>query len=263
MRLSAPAGRRRTAARRRSTSRPTSLARASRSSPASPAASTPSLTAPPLTAGGRTIAVLGNGVDIAYPPEHAKLAQEISEHGALVSDYPLGTQPRAEFFPRRNRILSGISLGVLVVEGGLDSGALITARSAIDQNREVFAIPGSIYWPTYNGVNKLICDGEARLVRGTEDILEELNLTMATQQSELREVLPADETEATLLRVLSSQPIHIDEVQRVSGLPIATVTGALAMLELKGSVKQMGAMSFVRTREASLAYSTTDRMSNP
>ena len=86
---------------------------------------------------------------------------------------------------------------------------------------------------------------------------------MATQQSELREVLPADETEATLLRVLSSQPIHIDEVQRVSGLPIATVTGALAMLELKGSVKQMGAMSFVRTREASLAYSTTDRMSNP
>jgi len=209
-----------------------------------------------LTAGGRTIAVLGSGVDIAYPPEHAKLAQEICEHGALVSDYPLGTQPRAEFFPRRNRILSAISLGVLVVEGDLDSGALITARCAIEQNREVFAVPGSIYSPTYRGTNKLIRDSEAKLVCDTEDILEELNLTMATQQSELREVLPADETEATLLRVLSSQPIHIDEVQRVSGLPIATVTGALAMLELKGSVKQMGAMSFVRTREASLAYST-------
>jgi DNA processing protein len=201
--------------------------------------------------------VLACGLDIVYPPEHAKLALEISQSGALVSDYPLGTQPRSEFFPRRNRILSGISLGVLVVEGDVDSGSLITARRALDQNREVFAVPGSIYAPTHRGANKLIREGEAKLVTTTEDILEELNLTMATHQMELREVAPADQTEATLLRVLSSQPVHIDEVQRQSGLPIAAVSGTLAMLELKGMVHQVGPMSFVRARDVKVAYSTT------
>ena len=129
-----------------------------------------------LSAGGRTIAVLACGLDVIYPPEHLKLAQEIIEHGALISDYPLGIQPRSEYFPRRNRILSAISLGVLVVEGDMESGALITARLALEQNREVFAVPESIYAPTYRGVNKLIQDGEAKLVAGSEDILEELNL---------------------------------------------------------------------------------------
>ena len=210
-----------------------------------------------LSAGGRTIAVLACGLDLVYPPEHAKLAQEISQQGALISDYPLGTQPRSEYFPRRNRILSAVSLGVLVVEGDVDSGALITARMAIDQNREVFAVPGSIYSPTHRGANLLIREGEARLVTRAEDILEELNLSMATHQPELREVAPADQTEATLLRVLSSQPVHIDEVQRVSGLPIASVSSALAMLELKGMVRQIGPMSFVRAREVSVTYSTT------
>ncbi|MPZ49848.1 MAG: DNA-protecting protein DprA [Dehalococcoidia bacterium] len=209
-----------------------------------------------LSAGGRTIAVLACGLDLIYPPEHARLAQEISQQGALISDYPLGTQPRSEYFPRRNRILSAVSLGVLVVEGDVDSGALITARMAIDQNREVFAIPGSIYSPTHRGANRLIREGEARLVTRAEDILEELNLTMATHQPELREVAPADKTEAALLRVLSSQPIHIDEVQRVSGLPIASVSSALAMLELKGMVRQTGPMSFVRAREVNVTYST-------
>ena len=202
-----------------------------------------------LTASGRTIAVQACGLDIVYPPEHLKLAQEIAQNGAVVSDYPIGTQPRSEFFPRRNRILSALSLGVLVVEGDVDSGALITARVALDQNREVFAIPGSIYSPTHRGANKLIREGEARLVTKTADILEELNLTMATHQMALREVAPADATEATLLRVLSAQPVHIDEVQRASGLPIAAVSGALAMLELKGMVKQVGPMNFVRARE--------------
>ena len=211
-----------------------------------------------LAAGGRTIAVLACGLDLVYPPEHAKLAQEIMQHGCLLSDYPPGTQPRSEYFPRRNRILSAISLGVLVVEGDVDSGALITARIALDQNREVFAVPGSIYSPTYRGANKLIRDGEAKLVAIAEDILEELNLTMATHQLELREVLPADPTEARLLKVISNQPIHIDEVQRASGLPIATVSGALAMLELKGMVKQIGPMNFVRARDAGpVAYSVS------
>lgn len=202
-----------------------------------------------LSAGGRTIAVLACGLDIVYPPEHVKLAQEIVQNGALVSDYPVGTQPRSEYFPRRNRILSALSLGVLVVEGDVDSGALITARVALDQNREVFAIPGSIYSPTYRGANKLIQEGEAKLVTRTADILEELNLTMATHQMALREVAPADATEAALLKVLSGQPAHIDDVQRASGLPIAAVSGALAMLELKGMVKQVGPMNFVRARE--------------
>lgn len=208
-----------------------------------------------LAAGGRTIAVLACGLDLVYPPEHARLAQEIMQSGCLMSDYPLGTQPRSEFFPRRNRILSAVSLGVLVVEGDVDSGALITARMALDQNREVFAVPGSIYSPTYRGANRLIQDGEAKLVAAAEDILEELNLTMATHQLELHEVLPADPTEASLLKVIHQQPIHIDEVQRASGLPIATVSGALAMLELKGMVKQVGPMNFVRARGAGAAYS--------
>ena len=204
-----------------------------------------------LKSNGRTIAVLASGLDVVYPLEHAKLAMEITEHGALISDYPLGTQPRSEFFPRRNRILSAISLGVLVVEGDVRSGALITARNAIDQNREVFAVPGSIYSPTYRGTNKLIQEDEAKLVTTTADILEELNLTMVSRQAELREVAPADATEAALLEVLSSQPSHIDEVQRASGLPIAAVSGGLALLELKGQVRQVGVMSFVRADEAS------------
>lgn len=201
-----------------------------------------------LAAGGRTIAVMACGLDIVYPPEHAKLAQEVLERGALVSDYPLGTQPRADYFPRRNRIMSGISLGVLMVEGDVNSGAMITARLALEQNREVFAVPGSIYAPTYRGNNKLIQDGEAKLVSRVEDVLEELNLTMVPQQMEMKELIPADETEARLLRRLSSQPRHIDEVRRESGLPIAVVSSTLAMLELKGMVRQVGRMSYVRVR---------------
>ncbi len=207
-----------------------------------------------IDGGGRTLAVLACGLDLVYPPEHAKLAQDIMRHGALLSDYPLGTQPRSEFFPRRNRILSGVSLGVLMVEGDVDSGAMITARLALEQNREVFAVPGSIYSPTYRGANKLIRDGEAKLVSSAEDILVELNLTMATHQMELREVLPVDATEAALLKLLSGQPVHIDDVQRQSGLPIAAVSGALAMLELKGAVRQVGPMNFIRAREAAAAY---------
>jgi DNA processing protein len=214
-----------------------------------------------LTTGGRTIAVLACGLDIVYPPEHSKLAVEITQRGALVSEYPLGTQPRADYFPRRNRILSGISLGVLVIEGDEKSGSLITARAALDQNREVFAVPGSIYAPTYSGVNKLIQKGEAKLVTRTEDILEELNLTMTTttQQLELQEVVPDDPTEARLLKVLTNQPSHIDEVQRASGLPIASVSSALALLELKGLVRQVGAMSFIKARETASGLSPVVR----
>ena len=204
-----------------------------------------------LEAGGRSIAVLACGLDMVYPPEHKRLAEQIVEQGAVISDYAIGTQPRSEFFPRRNRILSGISLGVLVVEGDIKSGALITARQALEQNREVFAVPGSIYSPNSRGTNKLIQDGEAKLTLDVQDVLAELNLSMAAQQIEMTELIPPDETESVLLRFLGAEPLHIDEVRRESGLPIATVTSTLAMLELKGLVRQVGRMNYVRAREAS------------
>jgi DNA processing protein len=207
-----------------------------------------------LAAGGRTIAALACGLDMVYPPENLKLAQEVAEQGALVSDYALGTQPRSEHFPRRNRIMVGLSLGVLVVEGDLKSGAMITARQALDENREVFAVPGSIYAPTFRGTNWLIQAGQAKLVTRVEDVLEELNLTMAVHQMEAKELLPVDDTEARLLRHLSLEPIHIDEVRRESGLAIATVSSALAMLELKGMVHQVGNMSYVKAKEARATY---------
>lgn len=206
-----------------------------------------------LETGGRTIAVLACGLDLIYPPEHKRLAEQVSEHGALVSEYPLGTTPRGDYFPRRNRILSGMSLGVLVIEGDVKSGALITARQALEQNREVFAVPGSIYSPNSRGPNKLIQDGEAKPTLCVEDVLAELNLTMASHQIEAAELIPADETESVLLRYLGAEPIYVDDLRREAGLPIATVTSALAMLELKGIVRQVGRMSYVRAREATVA----------
>jgi DNA processing protein len=207
-----------------------------------------------LEAGGRTIAVFASGLDIVYPAENERLAHDIMANGALLSEYPLGTRPRAENFPRRNRILSGLSLGVLVTEGGEDSGAMITAADAIEQNREVFAVPGSILSPSSRGTNQLIQKGEAKLVRQYTDILEELNLMAVERQIEMREVLPESENESLLLKQLSAEPAHIDEVCRRSGLPAATVSGTLAMMELKGLVKQVGTMNYVLAKELRQEY---------
>ena len=207
-----------------------------------------------LQAGGRTIAVMACGLDIVYPPEHGKLAREIAENGALMSEQPLGTQPRGDYFPRRNRILSGLSLGVLVIEGDLKSGAMITARIAVDQNREVFAVPGSIFSAQSRGTNTVIQRGEGKLVLGVDDILEELNLTMVPQQMEMKELIPATDTEADLLRHITKEPVHIDEVCRQSGLPVSTVSSVLAMMELKGLVRQMGPSAYVKAREARARY---------
>jgi DNA processing protein len=207
-----------------------------------------------LEVGGRTLAVLACGLDIIYPPENAKLAQDITDHGALISEYPLGAKPRAENFPRRNRILSGLSLGVLVTEADEDSGAMITAADAIEQDREVFAIPGSILSTTSRGTNRLIQKGEAKLVRTYTDIMEELNLMTVARQMEMREILPESDTESALLKHLGAEPSHIDEVCRKSGLGAAAVSGALAMMELKGMVKQVGAMNYVLARELRQAY---------
>jgi len=206
-----------------------------------------------LDAGGRSIAICGCGLDIVYPAENAELARRLIQQGALISEYPLGTRPRAENFPRRNRILSGISLGVLVVEAGNNSGAMITAHLALEQNREIFAIPGSILSPVSKGANHLIQEG-AKLVCDYTDILEELNLTTVARQMEMKEIIPASETESALLKELSAEPTHIDEVCRSSGLPTSMVSSTLAMMELKGLVKQTGAMSYVLAREVREEY---------
>jgi len=206
-----------------------------------------------LEAGGRTMAVFGCGLDIVYPSENASLAQSIIANGALISEFPLGAEPRRENFPLRNRIMSGLSLGVLVVEAGDTSGAMITARLALEQNREVFAVPGSILSPTSRGTNNLIQEG-AKLIRDYTDILEELNLRAVAHQIELKEIIPASDTESLLLKQLSAEPTHIDEVCRGSGLPIATVSSTLAMMELKGMVRQVGTMNYILSREVREVY---------
>jgi DNA processing protein len=206
-----------------------------------------------LEAGGRSIAVFGCGLDVVYPSENAALAYKIAEQGALVSEYPLGTRPRAENFPRRNRIMSGLSLGVLVIEASKTSGAMITAHLALEQNREVFAIPGSILSPQSSGGNHLIQEG-AKLVQDYTDILEELNLTAVAHQMEIRDVIPASDIETVLLRQLSAEPAHIDEVCRKSSLSISQVSSTLAMMELKGLVRQVGTMNYVLAREAREEY---------
>ena len=209
-----------------------------------------------LDAGGWSIAVFGCGLDTVYPRDHVKLAREVMEHGALVSEFPLGTTPRRENFPLRNRIMSGLSLGVVVIEAGETSGALITAGLALEQNREVFAVPGSVLSAVSRGTNRLIQEG-AKLVRGANDILEELNLTMAVQHVEAKETVPATDTETRILRILrdlSPEPTHIDEVGRQSHLPIAAVSSTLAMMELKGMVKQVGGMNYIVARETREDY---------
>lgn len=208
--------------------------------------------------GGRTVAVLAGGLDRIYPMENTSLAHLVAQQGALISEYPPGLRPRPDFFPRRNRILSGLSLGVLVVEADDGSGSLITARHALEQNREVFAVPGSILSPTSRGTNRLIQEG-AKLVSNAADILEELNLTQVPQQMEMAALIPASDVEARVLAQLGPEPCHADAITRGSGLGAAVVGSTLVMLELKGLVNQVGAMNYVlsrRLREQPQEYQT-------
>jgi len=200
-----------------------------------------------LAAGGRTIAVLGNGLDTVYPAEHARLAAEIAASGALVSEFPLGTRPDAPNFPRRNRILAGLARATVVVEADAKSGALITVRYALEQGRDVFAVPGSIFSPVSRGTNALIKEG-ATPVTDPRDLLEDLHLSLAVEKQAVRASLPVDPTEAALLERLSSEPLHVDEVSRATGLPAATVSSTLVLMELKGLVRQTGPLSYVRGR---------------
>jgi len=207
-----------------------------------------------IDAGGRTIAVLGTGVDTIYPPEHSMLARDIIEHGALVSEYPLGTSPKAQHFPQRNRLISGMTLGTLVIEAGDRSGALITVSHALEQGRDVFCVPGNIFSPASRGTNALIQEGAKAVVSYT-DILEELNLNAVAFQMEMRGLAqPDNEDEARILGHVTHEPLHIDELGRLSDLPIHMVTSVLAMMELKGLVKQVGGMHYTRVSEVARQY---------
>ncbi len=198
-----------------------------------------------LLAGGRTLAVLGSGVDQLYPPENRGLAQMIAEHGAVVSEYALGTRPEAGNFPPRNRIISGLSKGVVIVEAGRRSGALITAHFAADQGRDVFAVPGNILHPGSAGCNGLIQQGAMPLL-SVDDVLEQLNLTRVEAQQSARKLMSPDPTEAQLLAYLSNEPRHIDEIVRQAAMPPPQVTSLLTIMELKGLVRQVGPMNYVR-----------------
>jgi DNA processing protein len=207
-----------------------------------------------LEADQQTVAVLRSGVDVIYPREHNSLAQQIIGNGALVSEHPMGTRPNAQNFPRRNRIISGMTLGTVVIEAPESSGALLTATHAIEQDREVFAVPGNIFSPNSKRVNRLIRDSSAKLVTSVEDILEELNLPTVTHQLEMAAFFPEDEAEAAVLKFVSFDPIHIDEITRNSALAASTVSSALTMMELKGLVKQTGGMNYMRLKETRTAY---------
>lgn len=208
-----------------------------------------------VAGGGRTIAVLGCGIDRTYPPEHQALRKEIEDHGAVISELPLGAHPHGYHFPRRNRIISGMSLGVVVTEATLQSGSLITARLAADQGREVFAVPGFVKAETSRGPNGLIKQG-ATLIERVEDIVQELLpqfdadfqarlIARASTPSIVQRTQP-DRHEARIYNLLSWDAVHIDELIERSGLTAADVASLLLSLELKGLLRQLPGHAYVR-----------------
>lgn len=200
-----------------------------------------------LNAGGRTIAVLGSGINRIYPPEHRNLAHRIVEQGAIISDYLPDTAPDGVNFPPRNRIISGLSLGVVVIEAPDRSGALITVDFALDQGRDVFALPGPVTAPSSAGCNRILREG-ARLIRDADDILEELQIHRLTTDAPARQQpLPMDEADRRLLAVITAQPQHIDDLAVLSGSSVIDVSSRLMMLELQGFVRNTGAQHYART----------------
>ena len=205
-----------------------------------------------LGAGGRTLAVLGHGPDTVYPPENGRLAGQIAGAGALLTEYPPGTGPEAQNFPPRNRIISGLGAGVLVIEAGTQSGALITCRYAGDQGRDVFAVPGPVTSPASDGCHRLIQDG-AKLVREAADVLDELFPPFPVAPAApggpppWQMALDLDEPDGDLLRAILDHggPAGVDSLARSLARPVQEVTGALARLELEGRVRHVGGMRFV------------------
>jgi DNA processing protein len=202
-----------------------------------------------LDAGGRSIAVLGSGVDQVYPWENRGLAERMVEGcGAVVSEYPPGTKPDARNFPPRNRIITGLSLGLIVVEADMKSGALISAGFADEQGRKLMAVPGPVTSSLSDGPHYLLKLGAAKMVTSAQDVLEELNLQQVAAMQETRQAVPADPTEAVLLGRLSAEPVHVDELARETGLAVALVSGTLTLMELKGLARSVGVMQYVAAR---------------
>lgn len=203
-----------------------------------------------LAAGGRTLAVLGSGVDRIYPGRHARLAEEIAAQGAVLSEYPMGAAPDASNFPRRNRIVSGLALGTLVVEAYATGGALITARLALEQNREVFALPSPVHSAAGEGANRLIQQSQARLVLSVEDMLDELGVAAPAAAPEAQgAALVVDRlntVERQLYDALGADPLHIDTLCLQTGLDPASALVYLLSLEFKGLVRQMAGRQFFR-----------------
>jgi DNA processing protein len=207
-----------------------------------------------LKAGGRTLAVLGCGIDIDYPRPHAGLRGDVIGHGALLSEFPMGTPPAPAHFPQRNRIISGLSLGVVVVEAAHRSGSLITARFALEQGREVFAVPGMARHFRSVGPHGLLKQG-AKLVEGAEDILEEIRPLLGTGLSRRESGKPEysenpaggdlPREEGRIVSALSAMPIHIDEIARVTEMSASSLSALLLGLELRGVVRQLPGKYFV------------------
>jgi len=206
-----------------------------------------------LEACGRTIAVLGSGIDQIYPPEHKKLAERIEIQGALISDYPVGTPPDGSNFPPRNRIISGLSKVIIVIEAGQKSGALITAGYAAEQGKEVFAVPGKITSPVSKGTNLLIKQGAHPLL-SAQDVLDLLNMSLAYEHRTVKRTLPGDPREALLFQAVGDEPQHVDEISTLVNLPIEEVTSTLALMELKGMVRKTFGMKYVAVREMMIDY---------
>jgi len=202
-----------------------------------------------VKANERTIAVIGSGVDVIYPPENKKLAEKIIDTGAIVSEFDMGAKPDAMNFPRRNRIISGIALGTLIVETAVDGGAMITAQFALDQDREVFAVPGNITEKRSSGTNRLIKEGNAKLVQNVDDILCELELKLRPiikKEKEKVDTTNLSLFEMKILDVLSDDPLHIDRIAELADLSTSDALVQLLSLEFKGLVRQMAGKMFVR-----------------
>lgn len=203
-----------------------------------------------LENGGNTIAVLGTGIDTQciYPSANRHLAEKIiANDGAIISEFPLGTPPLKHHFPQRNRIIAGLSIGTLVVEAGERSGALITARNALDQNREVYAVPGNIFSPVSIGPNNLIKQG-AKTVTKAEDILESLDLNVISSYIDNKKIIPTTPEEKLIIEHLSHEPIHIDELVRLTKQNISAINSTLTMMEMKGMIKNLGGTQYILSK---------------